>query len=29
LYDKLNAKAMEEWLLYRLSGDTLDALAGD
>ena len=29
LYDKVGAKAMEEWLLYRVSGDTLDDLAAD
>ncbi len=27
-YEKAGAEAMEEWLLYRLSGDRLDALAG-
>ena len=29
LYDKIGAEAMEEWLLYRISGDKLDDLAGD
>lgn len=29
LYDSIGAEAMEEWLLYRISGDKLDELAGD
>jgi GNAT superfamily N-acetyltransferase len=28
-YEKLNAKPMKEWILYRLSGDALDSLAGE
>ena len=26
-YEKLNAKPMKEWILYRLTGDALDSLA--
>lgn len=28
LYDSIGAEAMEEWLVYRITGDTLDKLAG-
>jgi GNAT superfamily N-acetyltransferase len=28
-YEKLNAKPMNEWILYRLSGEDLDRLAGE
>lgn len=27
-YEKLNAKPMKEWILYRLTGDALDSLSG-
>lgn len=29
LYDSIGAVAMKEWLLYRISGEKLDDLAGD
>ncbi len=28
-YDKLNAKPMKEWILYRLTGEALDKLAAE
>jgi GNAT superfamily N-acetyltransferase len=28
-YEKLDAKPMREWILYRLTGDALDRLAGE
>ena len=28
-YDKLNAKPMKEWILYRLAGEALDSLAAN
>jgi len=28
-YDRLNARPMKEWILYRLTGEALDRLAGE